>query len=164
MKTAHLVLPLMFTVFLVSLPSGAGEKTTYRHPELEFQFEAPAGWKAIPHAEDRLIYHLAAPDGGLEVMLWYTETTQTPPRYLKKMADMKGYQPLTEVRQEKQHRETVWTLQAVSITGKGDLRVLLAAIPSSAGLYIVQIWCPLERYEEERDRMESILASVDLVS
>ena len=56
MKTAHLVVLYAFTVFLVSLPSGAGEKTTYRHPELEFQFEAPAGWKAIPHAEDRLIY------------------------------------------------------------------------------------------------------------
>jgi len=157
-------LALLATLLGVSPTSDAAPQATYRHPTLPLQFEAPEGWEPVPHPEDRLIHHMAAPEGGLNVMLWYTETEQEAPRYLQKMADMKGFQPLSEPRQEKLRRQTAWVIRAVNVSEKGDVRAILAALPSEGGLYIVQIWCALERYEEERDRMESILASVEVVS
>ena len=157
-------LALLVTLFTESTTSYAPAQATYRHPTLPLQFEASEGWKQVPHPEDRLIYHMAAPEGGLNVMLWYTETEQEAPRYLQKMADMKGFQPLTEPRQEKLRRQMAWVISAVNVSEKGDVRAILAALPSEEGLHIVQIWCPLERYEEEKQRMESILASVEVVS
>jgi hypothetical protein len=164
MRMPRLSLAVPLLLLLASPNSGATEQATYRHPTLPFQFEASEGWTRIPHPEDRLIYHMEAPGGGLNVMLWYTKTEQKAPAYLDKMADMKGYQTLTEARQEELHRRTAWVLQAVGLSEKNDIRVMLAAIASGEGLYIVQIWCPLERYEEEKDGMEAILASLRLDS
>jgi hypothetical protein len=164
MKITPLCLTVPLLLLLATAESGATDQATYRHPKLPFQFEASKGWTQIPHPEDRLIYHMVAPGGGLNVMLWYTETEQKAPGYLGKMANMKGYQTLTEARQEDLHRGAAWVLQAVGISKEHEDRVILAAIASGKGLYIVQIWCPLERYEEEKDTMEAILASVRLDS
>jgi len=162
MKAFCAGLALTTCFFLAGALSATPDRTIYKHPTLAFQFEASEGWLHIAHPEDRLIYHMAEPGGVLNVMLWYTETEQDAPHYLKKMADMKGYQTLGEPAKAEIHRQSAWVLPAVGVSEKGDLRVMLAGIRSAKGLYIVQIWCPLERWEEEKETMEAILSSVEV--
>jgi len=164
MKHVRHCLALLPVLVLLAPAITLQAQTVYRHPELGFRFEASEGWTKVAHPEDRMIYHLQAPGDRLDVMLWYTETEQEAGPYLKKMADMKGYQALTDPRREELRRGEATVLQAVAVTDAGDLRVILAAIRVGEGLYIAQIWCPLERYEEEREEMESILESVQVGS
>ena len=162
MRTFCAGLALTASFLLAGTLLAAPGRTIYKHPKLAFQFEASEGWHHIAHPEDRLIYQMAEPGGALNVMLWYTETEQDAPRYLKKMADMKGYQMLAEPAKEEIHMQSAWVLPAVWVSDKGDRRVILAGIRSAKGLYIVQIWCPLERWEEEKETMEGILTSVEV--
>lgn len=162
MNHVRLCVVLLPALLLLAPATDLQAQTVYRHPELGFQFEASEGWTRVAHPEDRLIYHMQAPGNRLHVMLWYTETEQEAAAYLTKMADMKGYQALTEPRPEELRQVPAMVLQAVGVTDAGDLRVILAAMRSGEGLFITQIWCPLERYEEDREEMESILESVEV--
>ena len=163
MNTPRLSLALLAAALMMQSADDVFGQTTYRHPHLPFQFEAPGAWTQVAHPEDPLIYHMVSSGGELNVMLWYTKTEQEAEPYIAKMADMKGYQVLGAVSREKLPHGDVWVLQAAALGRQEEHRVILGAFASADGLYIVQIWCPLERYEEERGTMGSILESVDVV-
>ena len=140
----------------------------YRHPTLDFEFEAPSGWKNVRHPEDGLIYEMRDPASGLRVMLYLTTTEQDCPGYLKKMADMKGY------RAETPTERRIGTSDGWLIETAGDIygqssKVVLAGVsrpggyPKENALYIVQVWCPEEEYEQLKRQMTEILASVKVM-
>jgi hypothetical protein len=142
----------------------AGEKI-YRHPNLDFEFKAPDGWENVGHPEDGLIYEVKDPETGLRVMLWYTTTEQDCPGYLEKMADMKGFR--AEMPAERRiGNSNGWIIETVGDVYGQSSRVTLAGVsrPGSYAeenaLYIVQIWCPGEKYDEVSQQMTDILASV----
>ena len=67
---------LTLIIFLVPSTSFSQKTQIYKHPSLNFQFEASKDWIKIPHSEDTLIYEMMSPDSTMYVMLWYTETEQ----------------------------------------------------------------------------------------
>ena len=153
--------PLSLHLFL----SGGQEKTIYRHPRLDFRFEAPGGWQNVRHVEDNLIYEVMDHQSRLHVMLWYTETEQSAPSYLDKMADMKGFAVQEPVFLSLDDREA-WFVDTTGWIFGAEAHVFLGAIPldvqerAENALYIVQIWCPEKDFEERRALMTQILESV----
>ena len=165
---------LFFTGLIASLfmmnPAIAQELQVYKHPRLNIQFEAPANWKENPYLGDKGIYEMFNPDTEMHVMLWHTTTEQDGPKYLEKMADMKGL--VFEGKPEKiqiKDRDA-WLYNAPGFINKKSVRILLSVIPDGKSkiyprenvLYIIQIWCPEENYVEHLTMMKNILGSTEI--
>ena len=167
MKPVVAVLILLW-ISLAPAVGGAAEAKVYRHPTLDFEFEASEGWRNVRHPEDGLIYEMKDPASGLRVMLWLTTTEQDCPGYLEKMADMKGY------RAEKPADRPIGNNDGWIIDTAGDIYgrpsyVMLAGVykpgsyPEENALYIVQIWCPEEKSETLKPQMLELLAGVKVM-
>jgi len=160
----------LITFLFVMNPTIAQELQVYKHPRLNIQFEAPANWKENPYHGDKLIYEIFNPHTDMHVMLWYTTTEQDGPRYLEKMADMKGliFEGKPEIIQIK--GRDAWLYNVPGFINKEPIRMLLAVIPHGKSktyprenaLHIIQIWCPEENYEQHIHMMENILDSVKI--
>jgi hypothetical protein len=164
---AHALIALL----LLATPLAAGDLQIYEHPSLDFRFEALPDGRRQPHPEDRMIYEIVDPKTDVHVVLWYTTTEQSGRGYLKKMADMKDLVVDAEpVRRLIGGREA-WLLDVAGIIAETPIRTLLAVIPCGKSpdypkenaLYVVQIWCPEDAYEEHARLMAEILHSVRIV-
>ena len=140
----------------------------YEHPILNIQFEAPSGWKQLPRPEDRLIHEIADPEQIVHVVLWYTETMQDGPGYMKKMAGMKALVYEGEPKKMQIDGRDAWLLYTSGKDKKNPIRLQLAVIhhekPISHAdhnaLFIIQIWCPEAFYSQKKQQMEKILSSI----
>jgi hypothetical protein len=154
----------------LTISAQAQERTVYQHPLKGFAFRAEAGWQAVDHPEDSLIYELADPAGEIRVMLWFTETESDAPAYLNKMAGMKGYRREQPPRETQIGARAAWLLEAEGALAGKPGKVWLASIPlmdeahtsfeDHIAHYIVQIWCPVELADEKAAQVEAILGSV----
>lgn len=162
---------------IVALPSMTDDSVdqglqVYRHPSLNIQFQATAEWRRVPRPEDSTIYEVADPTGAVHVVLWYTTTEQDGRRYLMKMAGMKDVQ--LEQDQDAGRRRIdgheAWVLELPGRERGARVRTLLAVIPhgksrerpTENALYLVQIWCPEDKYQDYRRSMEDILNSIEI--
>ncbi|UCC40493.1 MAG: hypothetical protein JSV96_03340 [Candidatus Aminicenantes bacterium] len=148
----------------------AQDLQVYKHPRLNIRFEAPANWKENPYHKDKLIYEIFEPDTDMHVMLWYTTTEQSGPRYLEKMADMKGLVLEGKPVAIQIKGRDAWLYNVPGFINEKPIRTLLAVIPDGKSktyprenaLYIIQVWCPEENYEQHMRIMENILRSVEI--
>lgn len=161
----------LISLLLLVTPVAARDMQVYEHPSLDFRFEAPRNWRQQPRPEDAMIYEIADPKTNLHVVLWYTTTEQGGRDYLKKMAGMQDLVVDTQpVRRLIGGREA-WLLDAAGTIGEAPVRTLLAVIPCGKSpdhpkenaLYIVQIRCPEDAYEEHARLIADILHSVRIV-
>jgi hypothetical protein len=144
----------------------------YRHPSLNVQFRATQNWRQVPRPEDSTIYEVADPAGAVHVVLWYTTTEQDGHMYLMKMASMKDVQlePGQEPSLQRMGGHEAWLLNLSGHERGARVRTLLAVIPHGKSsewprenaLYLVQIWCPEDDYQDYRQSMEDILSSVEI--
>ena len=144
----------------------------YKHPTLNIQFKASQNWRKVPRPEDKLIHEVTDPDSTVHVVLWYTETEQDAPGYLWKMAHMKdlvlGKKPS---KRQIKNREA-WVLNVPGYENKKPIQMLLAVIPHGKSLirprenalFIIQIWCPVEKSEQLMPIMQNILDSVKITN
>lgn len=140
----------------------------YEHPILNIQFEAPSGWKQLPRPEDRLIHEIADPEQIVHVVLWYTETMQDGPGYMKKMAGMKDLVYEGGPKKMQVDGRDAWLLYTSGQDTKSPIRLLLAVIhhekPISHAdhnaLFVIQIWCPEAFYSQKKQQMEKILSGI----
>jgi len=150
--------------------SAAQEPQVYKHPKQNIQFEAPAGWKEYPYHKDKSIYEIFDTDTDIHVMLWYTTTEQSAPKYLAKMADMKGLVLEGEPEKIQIKGREAWLYNAPGIVNKKPAQSLLAVIPDGKSkeyprenaLHIVQVWCPEEQFTDNKEDMMLILYSVQI--
>jgi hypothetical protein len=148
----------------------AQELKVYKHPRQNIQFEAPAGWKENPYHKDKGIYEIFDPDTDIHVMLWYTTTEQSAPRYLEKMADMKGLAFEGKPAKIEIKNRDAWLYNAPAQVNRESVQILLAVIPDGKSkeyprenaLHIIQILCPQENYEQHLRIMENILDSMEI--
>ncbi len=148
----------------------AQKNESYKHSKKNFQFEAGENWKNVKHAEDELIYEMVDPDGGIHVMLWFTETESPAKNYIAKMADMKGYSRDSGPDKTTINKREAWMIEGGGEVYEDKVKVLIASIPvhdkshishaNHIAQYIVQIWCPIKKYEEKREEMSEIMASI----
>jgi len=164
---AHALIALL----LLAAPVSARDTQVYEHPSLDFRFEAPRDWRQQPRPEDEMIHEVADPRTNVHVVLWYTSTMQSGPAYLKKMAGMQDLAVDNEPLRRQIGGREAWVLNVPGVIANVPVRTLLAVIPCGKSsdypdenaLYIVQIWCPEEDYEEHARLMEDILYSVRIV-
>jgi len=164
----------IFSVAVVSLllsnNSFSQKVQTYRHPSLNIQFKASQNWQKVPRPEDKLIYEVNDPDSIVHVVLWYTETEQDGPGYLWKMASMKDLVVGEKPSFRRIKSRDAWVLNVPGHEKRIPIRMLLAVIPHGKSLirpkenalFIIQIWCPEENYEQHMHLMENILESVEI--
>lgn len=167
--SASIILCVALSVSAMDFPP---KLQVYRHPypRLNIQFIAPADWVEIPWHDDNLAYEVMDPDSTVHVLLWYTETEQDGPGYLRKMADMKDLTFEEELhKQEIQGREA-WVATTSGVTNDIPINLILAVIetdhsllPKHNALYIIQIWCAKEDSAEHIEQMTDILNSVEII-
>jgi hypothetical protein len=172
MKTKKIITIILFIGLITSTAGFAQKKTTYTHPTKNFHFEAGINWKNVKHIEDDLIYEMHDPENCIHVMLWFTETMSPPKNYLEKMADMKAYSWETGPDETIINDREAWIIDGEGTVYKEQVKVMLASIPvydkshishaNHIAQYIIQVWCPIEKYESKKDEMEDILASVNV--
>jgi hypothetical protein len=165
-----IIISVIAALLILTTDSFSQNSQIYKHPSLNIQFEASQNWQQVPHPEDELIYEMIDPNSVVHVVLWYTETEQDAPSYLMKMADMKDL-----VLEEKPSRRPIknrdaWVLDVPGHERNIPIRMFLAVIqhgksqiwPAENALFIVQIWCPQENYQQVMSIMKNILKSVDI--
>ena len=148
----------------------ARDLQVYKHPKQNIQFEAPADWKKNPHHNDKGIYEIFDPETDIHVTLWHTTTEQDAPRYLEKMADMKGLVLEGMPAKIQIKNRDAWLYNAPGFINKKSVQILLAAIPIGKSkeyprenaLHIIQIWCPAEQFTDNEQGMMLILNSVQI--
>ena len=148
----------------------AGDLQVYKHPRQNIQFEAPADWKKNPYHKDKGIYEIFDPDADIHGMLWYTTTEQDAPRYLEKMADMKGLVLEGKPVKIQIKNRDAWLYNAPGLVNKKSVQILLAVIPDGKSkeyprenaLHIIQIWCPKEQFTDNEQGMMLILNSIQI--
>ena len=147
--------------------------SVYKHPYLNFSFDASQNWTKVYHPEDNLIYEMKSPDNGLHVMLWYTETEQSAKKYLIKMADMKGLadKHLEPTKTKLDDKES-WLHETNSIIRNENIKSFLSVTahgyceerPKENCLFIVQAWCNSTDYVKYKNMIDDILATVKIDS
>jgi len=177
MKTRALILTTMITALMISF-THSQEMKTYKHPELEFSFTSSGHWENVPYHNDKMIYEMVNEKMDIHVMLWYTGGTEMDcERYLLKMADMKGIQ-CGDIIQEEITGETIWTLECQGTKDDQSLKKILAALSyikpygddapercvgkNYNAIHIAQVWCPADKFEENKKMMDDIVASLEL--
>jgi hypothetical protein len=126
--------------------------------------------KENPYHKDKGIYEIFDPDTGIHVMLWYTTTEQDAPRYLEKMADMKGLVLEGKPAKIQIRGRDAWLYNAPGFVNKKSVQILLAVIPDGKSkeyprenaLHIIQIWCPEEQFIDNKQGMMLILNSIQI--
>lgn len=149
----------------------ARDQQVYKHPRQNIQFEAPADWKENPYHKDKGIYEIFDPDKDIHVMLWLTTTEQSAPRYLEKMADMKGLVLEGKPAKIQIKNRDAWLYNAPGLVNKKSSKILLAVIPYGKSkeyprenvLHIIQVWCPKEQFRDNEQVMMLILNSVQII-
>ncbi len=170
MRVTKIIVIIAILGLIVPLNAVAQKKAVYKHPKKNFQFEAGENWKNVKHSEDDLIYEMIDPEKCIHVMLWFTETMNSAKNYLNKMADMKGFNWENEPKEMAINDREAWLIDCEGTVNNEKVKVLLVSIPITdekyaankdhIAQYIIQIWCPLGKYDQKRQEMDEILQSV----
>jgi len=174
---------VLFLTFALVTTSGISsfsqETVTYKHPVRDFSFEATGVWSKNNSHTDKMIYEMLNPEHDIHVMLWYNGGTEsTCEHYLAKMADMKGLE-CSKPRKKNFDNKEIWILDCQDNQGKSTERRILAAMSyvkpygkdaparsqgkSYNAMHIAQVWCPASRYEENKETIDDIIASLELI-
>jgi hypothetical protein len=171
MKCGIRYLHLIYLLVSIPLSSSSQSSQTYKHPSLNFQYEALEDWINIPHPEDSLIYEMTSPDSGIHVMLWYTETEQSAEKYLLKMVSMKDLDMAGGVANPRSINDLdMWVITLPGYEGKVPVRLMIGITargkskkhPKENRLFIIQIWCHQDKYSSYETIFEEILKTVKI--
>jgi hypothetical protein len=142
------------------------DSTVYRHPSVPVSIEAPTGWKAASWPGDPGVFEVAAPDGSITALLWFTATEQSADRYLNKMVNMKPLEPVTPVETVDIGGLEAWRIVARgSEQGHSGILETFVVVNSHLenepeGNFILQVWCAESRREELSPLIEDIVGSL----
>jgi hypothetical protein len=171
MRSFITIIYVILFIFLIPIKSFSQITRTYKHPILNFQFNASENWINISHPEDSLIYEMIRPDSNIHVMLWYTETEQSAEKYLLKMVSMKDLKIAGDVANPRTINEhDMWVITLPGYEGKVPVRLMLGIIargkskkhPKENRLFIIQIWCHQDKFNVYKSIFEDILKSVEI--
>jgi hypothetical protein len=164
------VIVCLIIISLVDLGLFSQSTRIYRHPILNIEFEASGNWYHVVRPEDSLIYEMVDGDSLIHVVLWYTETEQSAPDYLWKMANMKDLVLEEKPSEIHVNNYSGWILRVSGYEENVSIRTFLTVIPRGKSktnleensLYIVYIWCPAKYFPQKREIMERILDSIEI--
>jgi predicted Zn-dependent protease len=166
MKKTFVTCAMIITVLLYQTAASGQVIKTFHHPSLNITFRADENWINIAHPENELIYEIADPDTIVRVLLYYEASDQAGPEYLNHMARTNNLvyegKPTKGIINERE----AWVLDATCCRRQLPVRVVLAAIPCTMeddGLVITQLCCPEDKLAENKDCMEEILYSVQIL-
>ncbi len=165
------LIKLMSIILIVFMADTVFSETTqiYSHPnpKLNISFEAPEDWKEISWYSDRNAYEVSSPDEKVHILLWYTETVQYGPDYLRKMADMKDLKFDKELSKTIIHDKEAWMTLTSGKHNNVPIKLILTVIetdwsglPNHNALYIIQIWCPKNEHDKYSELMKQINGTV----
>lgn len=156
MKILSLAAALVLCLTLLCETTLAQPSRTYKHPNIDVQFQAPKDWKQIEHPENTNVYHIMSPDSLIHLNLWVEKTDDDPKKALKKIIRKKKMKitkkPVKKIIKDKH----VWILEASGMVKGQQVYVIYTAAHYGKGICILQLWTPENSADINRKRMHDI--------
>ncbi len=151
-------------LFLCSLSSGvlAQDEMVYKNPELGIQFTASSTWTQVPHLEDGQGYEYVNQNNNMQVKMWYSTTDAPVLDYLRsevcKEGRITGEGPFSLIIDDQQ----AYGICSLCSEMRKPFQVMLIALPSDHGIYLIRFKCPEECYTEHTKQIEEFLGSISM--
>ena len=132
----------------------------YSHPLHEFSFEASPSWIQELHNYNGKVFEVTNPNNNMQILMSYIPNCRKVKKHMKTISAKKGL-----ICKDKPHDTILNQKKAVMLQGtclqeKEPFKRLVIGIPGEDGLYLMEITCPLECFNNHKSRVKSILGSL----
>lgn len=150
-------------VLLLSFSSGllAQDEIVYQHPSLGIQFIASPYWNQVDSGNDNMAYELINQNKNMHMRVWYQKSEKSVKNYLRSeickdgLVDEKPF----ECRLDNQD---AYGICAICSEMRRPFKVMLIALPTEDGMYLLRFKCPEECYTEHQKQIQKLLDSIRL--
>jgi len=143
-------------VFGVDPREGYFKDQTFRHPDLAFRFDFPAGWKTA-NGREAVLASTEANDAIIRITM---SSKSTPQEGLNEFLGQEGVQPGSNWRSEVNHY-SVASRSFSAATQQGDVRGLVVYLQHGDSVYQVLGYTFESRWSDHGNAIETALASFD---
>jgi len=151
---------LIFVSF--SFTIHAQNEIVYQHPSLAIQFTASPNWTQVKHTGETMAYELVNQNNNMQVKVCYSDSKMPVRKYLKREVCNEGMISCDKVLTTEVDDQTAYTICSVCSEMRRPVMVMLIAIPSESGMYLIRFKCPEECFSEHKKQMSQLLRSITL--
>lgn len=162
----RMLIPSVVLLVTAGSPALAQQTATFAHPGQPMSIEAPVDWAGWTWPSDSGVYEVAAPDGSVRALLWFSQNEQGAAGYLNKMVGMKPVELTGEpVRTMVDGHETWQVVATGSEQGDENVTEIFVVIrvdssPMGEGNYVLQVWYPTVRAVKLGSLAEDLVRSL----
>lgn len=161
MKLRHLILLLATLLIPVEIMSQAER---YQHPDYEISFEASPNWSASYLENTGGVYELINPNQNMVVRLDFIPDCKRPRKYLKNLSGLKGLASLRGNYDTVLNDHEALILCGNCLEFRESFSTMVIGFPTSDGLYLMEITCPDKCQAFHREKLQSILKTIEIGS
>jgi hypothetical protein len=156
----------IYTVFfLLCIASMAFTQSlsVFENQDLGIGFEASSQWTRLSSGNSDVL-ELMNPNNNLKVKMWFKESSLSASDYLKAKMHSEGLSAI-----EGPFVLSVDNQKSAAVIGLCNemhrpVKIVLLAIESDNGFFVVRFKCPDECFSEHRKQMEDLISSVKLLN
>lgn len=162
MKRATILLATFLFMLSLSPELLGQDEIVYRHPELGIQFTASPNWTKVSRLDDRTGYEFVNLNNNMNVRMWYSVTEIPVLEYLRSTICKEGrVSPDGPFSLVIDNREA-YGISANCTEMRKPFQVMLIALPTADGMYLLRIKCPEDCYTEHKKQIDELLGSISL--
>lgn len=155
------VLYIIILSFLAAT-AGAQQLTLFETEDFGVAFFADSEWSRIIGDSEGL--ELVNQNHNLHVRMFEVESAETPANFLSEMLLKEGFSHEDDPFEVIVDGRTAHAVMGQCCEMRRPVKVLLIAIESNEGYYLVRFKCPAECFREHRKMMSELISSIRLVN
>ena len=132
----------------------------YRHPLFDICFEATPHWKQALQDCNGRVFHVTHPNNNMHINLSFVPDCRKPEKYMKRMSGLTGLICSKGLYDTTLNNKKAVIMRGMCLQEKQPFRRMVVGIPGNNGLYLIEICCPEDCFQNHQARMQSILASI----
>lgn len=159
------VIKYIFSVLvLLSLSCAlqAQNEIVYQHPTLGIQFSASPYWSMVNHAGGGLEYELVNKNNNMHVKMWLSDTDKSVVDFLRSEVCENGMISDEGIFVMDLDDHVAYGICANCSEMRRPQKMMLIAMPSDEGLYLIRFKCPEECYSEHKEKIQKLLSTITL--
>ena len=153
----------LFVVFGLGIfPVGSiyGQIVEYSHPLFAFSFAASPLWDQEFHDFNGKVFEVTNPNHNMKISMSFIPGCKNARKHMKQISGLSGLVFLQKPYDTILNSKKAVMIHGTCLQGKEPFRQLLIGIPSSDGLYLMEISCPAECYINHKAKVNNILSSL----
>ena len=158
LKFIHLL--VTFCLGISSVGSIYGQIVEYSHPLFAFSFAASPLWDQDFHDYNGKVFEVTNPNHNMKISMSFIPGCKNARKQMKKISGLSGMVCLQKPYDTILNSKKAVMMNGTCLQGKVLFRQLLIGIPSSDGLYLMEISCPAECYINHKAKVNTILGSL----